>query len=315
MVQNPHGSFFANIDYIDEAQYGVTPTNPVLVWIGRVYNAKPLNKNKVATKRYLPDYSETTNRLQKFSHVKIGEEVGLQVDFFPQTGSLLTWLVSFIGGTPGAPVGDTITSRSITLTDQSAATNKYHVYKGMIGAECTLDAPEDGVIDIKSRLIGCELSVGATDPKGSGSHPAASAGAELRTADVSSVQMKYSSGGAMANFTDVVNGFSWKITNTLKLAKDLNNTTSTKAVAIVPVAREMTLTLDIDYSDLGTGSATNFGIADIRSMLPFDIKFVLDSKTYTFSSVKFPELPYAFGPDDIIGDKLTSIAVGGLAVT
>ncbi|MFA4971944.1 MAG: phage tail tube protein [bacterium] len=309
-----HGKYVANIDYIEEGTYGSTPSNPALVWPGRVYSVRPLNKVKNVVKRYLPPASVTDNKALSLTAFKVGEEIGLDIGMVPQTGSLLAWLIYWLGGTTAAPVSDTQKSVSMVLTDPAAATNKYHTYAGMTGSELTLDAQEDREIDIKCKMLGAELTVGNTDPKGSGSHPSASAGAELTFEDISAAQLKYTASGSYANLTDALHGLTFSIKNKLVLVKDINNTKSTKIQAIVVAARELGLTLDIDYTDIGTGSATNFGITDIRSLTDFSFKFTLDSKTYTFTGVKFPELPYEFGPDDIFGDKLTSLPITSLSI-
>lgn len=303
------------LDYVEESVFGTIPANPTLAWIGTVYSAKPILKPKSETKRYLPATTVTTNLAFNNRHIKTGEDIGFEIGYVPQTGSLLNFLVYAIGGTTGAPVSDTQKSISLVLQDGNRSSLKWDVFTGCVCTDFTLAAPEDGVIDCKASFTCQEkAAASATDPKGSGSHPAASTGAELTIDDISACQMKYSASGSFANCTDAVNALTMKIANKISFSKDIANATSTRIAGYAVNNRSITLELDLDYFALENASPTGLSISDVRSLTPFDFKFTLDSKTYTLAGLRFPELPYEFGPDDLLGDKVTSLPATGLTV-
>jgi hypothetical protein len=303
------------VDFIEESVFGTIPTNPALKWIGSVYSAKPAVKVKTETKRALPATTITANKAFNMKHIKVGTDIGLEIGYVPQTGSFLDFLVYAIGGTTAAPVSDTQKSISVVLQDANAASLKWQVFKGCVCTDFAFNAPEDGAIDCKATFNCQELAApSATDPKGSGSHPSASTGAELTIDDISACQMKYSASGSLANCTDAINALSFKVQNKIGFSKDIANSTSTRIAGYAVNARSITLELDLDYAALETAAATGFSITDVRSLTAFDFAFTLDGKTYTFGGLKFPELPYEYGPDDLLGDKVTSLPATSLTV-
>ena len=93
----------------------------------------------------------------------------------------------------------------------------------------------------------------------------------------------------------------------MKVIKDVGDTKASKIVAIVPVSREVTLGLEMSYDDLDM-------LSRVRSLTELGFKFTLGGKTITITGVKFPELPVEFSPEDLVGDKLTSLPVTGLSI-
>jgi hypothetical protein len=305
------------IDYVEEATYGTTPANPALSWIGTVYSAKPVVKIKTDSKRFLPSAQNTTTMAYNWRHTKVGTDIGLEIGYVPQTGTFSNFLKYFVGNKGTALGGDTMTPISVALqhanlpapTGWITTQLPWHVFKGCVGTDFTFNAPEDGVIDCKGTFACQELAApSATDPAGSGSHPAASTAAELTIDDISACQMKYSASGALANCTDAINALSFKISNKIGFSKDIANSTSTRIAGYALNSRTITLDLDLDYFALENATPTGMSITDVRSLTAFDFAFTLDGKTYTFKGLKFPELPYEFGPDDLLGDKVTSLA-------
>ncbi len=303
------------VDYVEEVTFGTTPTNPTLAWIGSVYSVKPKVKVKSETKRYLPATTVTDNKAFTFHHIKTGEDLGLDVGWIPQTGSLLNFLVYFVGGTTGAPVSDTQKSISVVLQDANAASLKWQVFKGCVGTDLTLTVPEDGAIDCKGTFV-CQdaAAPSGTDPKGSGSHPAASSAAELTIDDISLCKMKYSTGASWITCTDAINAMTLQVKNKIGFSKDIANSTPTRIAGYAVNGRDITLELDLDYAALEVATPSGMSLSDVRSMTALDFQFALDGKTYSLTGLKFPELPYEFGPDDLLGDKVVSLPATGLSI-
>ena len=304
------------LDYVEEVTYGTIPTNPTLVWIGSVYSAKPVVNCNVVSKQKLPATTITGNKAFDFVHIPTTQQIGMDIGYVPQTGSFLDFFVYAVGGTTAAPVSDTQKSISLVLQDANAATLKWNVFKGMVCTDYTFDAPTDGAIDCKATFKGNELAApSGTDPKGSGSHPSASTGAELTIKDITTPQMKYSADVSFANCTDALESLSFKVANKITFAPDIANTTSTKIGGYCVNKREITLDLTLDYYALENATPTGLSIADVRSAKSFDFQFTFDGKTYTFSGVRFPKLEdWEYGPDDKIGGKASSLPITGLAI-
>jgi hypothetical protein len=117
--------------------------------------------------------------------------------------------------------------------------------------------------------------------------------------------MDYGSG--FVSVEDVVKSIEISISNKLGIAKDLNATTSTRIKGIVLLTREVKLGLEMDYDDLDM-------LTYVRSYNELKFKFTLGTKVITLEGVRFPEMPYEFGPDDLVGDKLTSDPVTKLTI-
>ncbi|MDP3565497.1 MAG: hypothetical protein Q8R70_13520, partial [Methanoregula sp.] len=118
-----------------------------------------------------------------------------------------------------------------------------------------------------------------------------------------------------ASITDNVNSLNWSVTNKLGISKDINSALSTRIKNVVVTGRDIKVGLTLDYSDLGTASANSIAISDVRSGAAFDVAFTLDGKTYKFIGCKFPKLPYDYGADDLIGDKVESLSCTGMTIT
>jgi hypothetical protein len=114
------------------------------------------------------------------------------------------------------------------------------------------------------------------------------------------------------NLADAVKSLELRIVNKITRVKDLSNTTSTRTKGFVCNSRDIVLSLELNYDDISTGTADNkFSLTDIRSLTPFDVQFAIDGYKYTLVGVRWPELPYDWGSDDLLGDKVTSLPATG----
>ncbi|AGK61511.1 hypothetical protein Asulf_01533 [Archaeoglobus sulfaticallidus PM70-1] len=287
------------VEYVEESEFGTFPTDPAMQWIGLVDIVKPVIKPKTETKRYLAA-NASTNRLEKLMNVKVGEEIGLELEYYPQ--SLPGFLQYFIGSATG--LADDLASVSVGIIHKGSG--EYMTLSGLVGEEVTLEIPEDGVVKVSARLVGAD----ATDPStsdyiGLGSHAAEDSTEPLTWEDVSNVQMNY--GAGFVSVEDYVSSIEIRVRNELKVIKDIGDTKASRIVAIKPVSREVTLGLEMNYDDLDM-------LLKVRSLTELGFKFTIGGKTFTLSGVKFPELPTEFSPDDLVGDKITSLPVTGLTI-
>jgi hypothetical protein len=320
-------------EFIEEATFGTTPTNPTMVWPGLVTKATPVAKPKVESKFYLRSDASTLYGAPTSDgvsgarkHIKVGEDIGYDLEIVPQAGTLQTLLKYVHGGTNATPMLVTDVLKSISIGEKTRsgdATNIYRTFKGMTAREATLMVPEDGAVSLKMGFDGIEYTASATDYIGSGWHAQESSAAALTSASIAQIgagqyiAMRKSAASPTAwssslNIADAIKSLELRITNKLTRVKDLSNTTSTKTKAFVCNSRDYVVSLEISYDDIAASSTDNqFTLVDIRSLTPFDIQFAIDGYKYTLIGVRFPELPYDFGSDDIFGDKVTSLPATG----
>lgn len=287
------------IEYVEETTFGTLPSDPNMQWIGLVTKFKPVDKLKTTTIRYFGDDSQTDGRLENIKNAKVGREVGLEISYVPQSlpGFLKYWTGSATG------LSDDIPSISVGIIDKNAT--KYTVINGLIGNEVTLTIPEDGEVTVEGNMVGVEIDTSDTDYIGAGSHATEDSGDPLTSEDLTLIQMD--TGGGFADITDYVNSIKVTIANTLGVFKDLGSSFSTKIGAIKPVAREVKVSLEMDYEDFTM-------LNNVRSFTSLGLKFTLGGKTFTFTGVRFPEAPFEYKPDDLIGDTLESLPVEGMTI-
>jgi hypothetical protein len=321
-------------EFVEETVFGTTPTNPAMLWPGIVTMAKPVQKPKVESKFYLrQDYAATSGAAATSDgvsgarkHFKVGEEAGLELEIVPQAGTLLTIMKYAWGGTVALPttVSDIMKSTSWAMKSQSmTGTNVFNLYKGSVMREITLTIPEDNTVTLKATLDSNEVTSSSSDYVGSGSHAYESAAAGLTSGSLAQIgsgeyiAMRKSAASPTAwssaiNLADAVKSLEFRIVNKLTRVKDLQNTTSTRTKGFVCNSRDYVLSMELNYDDISVASADNkFSLTDIRSLTPFDIQFAIDGYKYTLVGVRWPELPYDWGSDDLLADKVTSLPITG----
>ncbi len=290
------------IEYVEETTFGYMPSDPTMQWIGLVTKFKPVDKLKTVTIRYFGDDSQTDGRLENIKNAKVGREVGLEISYVPQNLMGLGFLKYWTGSAGG--LSDDITSVSVGIIDKNAT--KYTVINGLIGNEVTLTIPEEGEVTIEGNMVGVEIVTADTDYIGLGSHATEDASDPLTTDDLTLVQMDYGTG--FVDVVDYVNSIKVTISNTLGIFRDLGSGFSTKIGMIKPIAREVKLSLEMDYEDFTM-------LNNVRSFTSLGFKFTLRGTTFTFTGVRFPEAPFEYKPDDLIGDTLESLPVEGMTIT
>jgi hypothetical protein len=332
MATGAHGQYLGAVEAVMESTYGTTPTNPVMEWLGYVQSAK--NGQKLLTEdiKYLKSSSATTGRPDSHKNVQTGEEVQLDIEYIPQVGNMFvlgTTCPSLFSGAfcnnvtaPYTPE-DTIPSYSIGVidkwTDASTGGKEFMLYKGMMVQDFTFSVEVGTACRCNATLVGKELSPSDTTYVGSGTHASELNAAPLGASHISAVQMR-STGGTWAAMQDILNGIEIKMSNKIDFAKDLNSTATSKINAAVLTSRDITVSLDVDYydfTDAPTPNKTYFALDDIIAFQSYDLSFLVECGTtdlyISLTGMKFPELPFDYSLEGIMGDKLTSLPLEGSA--
>lgn len=331
MSSGAHGQYMGAAEIVIEATYGTTPTNPAMQWIGYVQSAKDNRKLLTEDIKYLKSNAATTGRPDSHKNVQTGEEVALEIEYIPQVGnmfvstaqpSLFSGSFSTATAAPWQPT-DTIPSYSVGLidkwTDPAGTGKEFMVYKGMMVQDFTLAVEVGTALRCTASMVGQSFLPTAATYVGSGSHASELNAAPLGASHVSDVQMR-STGGTWSSIQDIVNGIEVKIANKIDFAKDLNSTLTSKINAAVLTSRDITVSLDVDFYDFTkapTPNKTYFAIDDITAFQSYDIAFLVEqgATDYYISlcGAKFPELPFGYSLEGIMGEKLTSLPLEGSA--
>ncbi len=302
-----NSNMIGSVEYITESVFATLPTNPAMKWIGAVSKFSPKDKTKTASEKYLKD-KVATNRAESYIHAKTGEELGFDITYYPQPGSFDDFLLLVTGSATG--LADSIGSFSLGLV-LDETTTKYSYYEGCVVDSFTLNIPDDG-------FVSCDVSCTAADKStwgtstyiGTGSHATDPLETPLTSEDITSVQIDY--GAGYVDVEDAINAITLKIENKVGYARDLASANAGRIKGSALTGRDITLELDMDYDSFDM-------MTYIRSLTELDVKFVLGSGshswTFAVSGVKFPEMPYEFSSEDLIGDKLSSLQCTGLSIT
>lgn len=326
---NPGSRQQAYVEYVEEATFGTFPAAgtgvPAMKWFGAVTNFDDQSKIKTDSKNYLAPAS-VTSRTSAVKNAKTGEEIAVGIDYMLQENHVLDTLCYFLGGDAAHPTQISDNLKSISIGHVNTVANwddakRFTKYTGMVGEEITITIPDEGAVTAKTKWTGTGLTRGAEyiGTELQGSHATDPCTAVLNSTAVSDVKIRSSTDGettatAWASAPlcrDAIGGIEMKFSNKLGLPKDFNTKTVTKIKAAVLLGRKATISLDLTYADITGGEiADAITLENIRSFKPFDIQFKFDGYVYEYSRVRFPELPYKAGGEDLIGDKLTSLPIG-----
>lgn len=337
---NPASKQQMYVEYVEETTFGTfpapatSPRGPNMKWFGSITNFDDQSKIKTDSKNFLAPAS-MTSRTSAFKNMKTGEEVGFTMDHLVQKDYVLSTLCYPLGANAAA-VTATTGATALAISDQLPSisvgqvftnpnwdnTKRFVKYSGMLCEDLTLTIPDEGAVTCKSKWVGTNKVYGA-DYIGSetteGAHAADPCTAILNSSALSAFKIRTSTQGAVTatawasvpTCRDAIGGIELKFTNKIGLPKDINTNTVTKIKGAALLGRKATIALDITYAELTGGDiADAITLENIRSFDPFDIQFIFDGYQYEYSRVRFPELPYKAGGEDLLGDKITSLPVG-----
>ena len=305
MGQN--AGYTTTVEYIKETNFGTTPTNPAMQWIGIVTDAKFTDKPKSFSTRYFTDSAYTNPKSAAYKHIKTVMDAGVEIEYVPQ-GILDGFLGFALGGdTTCTGLVDGIYSVTIGAII-TGGTDKYLLYEGCVVDEFTLTVPEDDVLKCSAKFTAADAAApSASDYKGTGSNATESTDAMLTCDNVSAIQLSTNNGSTCADATDIVREIELSISNKNVYLKDLASANSTHIAGVVNVGKDVKLGLELYYDDLDL-------LTQVRALTQCGFKFTIDGKTFTLTGVQFPEYPLDVKPDEVIGDKLESLQVTGLTI-
>jgi hypothetical protein len=287
---------FQPIEYVnetDQASFATGAADSVgWNWFGIVNSWSVDQGVESESITYLPEYNGS-NKLERRVNVKLREMYSADVTFHPQSDFSI--LEFWTGSTTG--LSDDVPSIQVGEANESLANTEFRRLLGGVGEEVTLSVEEDGVAEIDGNFIFAEAEDWSTsdyvNTGNGGSHASEDTTTPWTFNDLGSV--KYGGSDLSGN----VESIELTISNELAEVRDSNSSNSTQLDAIVPVDREITVDVDLTYSDFDM-------LTDVTNYNASDFTFTLGNTDFTVNNVKFPEHPYEYTPDDLVSDSLSS---------
>lgn len=177
------GSAEKSVELIEEAQFGVFPSDPTMLGIGG-YPVKVTNK-KTSVIDSFPYMKEVagTNRAQATKVVQTGEAYAMNFEMRPTAWNMWAYLLGGVVATPA--ISDTIKTLSVANKVGSA---EYEEFTGGIvqKIECDIQPGKNAVQTVDMLFVDSDGITGS-DYIGAGAHAAVASGATLEYDGVTSV--------------------------------------------------------------------------------------------------------------------------------
>lgn len=275
------------IEYVEETTFATAETDATYEWIGAVTQYSGAQEVVAETANYLPS-SGASNKLEQSQNQKVSEAWGAEMTYHPQDVDFFQYITGAVDG-----LSDDVTP--IQIGEQNEDSGEYRRILGCVAESFELTIQEDSLAEISASFLAADAEDWSeTDYVETGSHATEDTSDILTYDDLGNVTL----GGSALD--DYISGLTLSIEIDLVVVKDPDSTRASHIEAIVPVDREVTVSLEITYDDMSMAS-------DVRSYTAQDLAFDFPSSTsWTVSDVQFPEFPYEFGPDDLVGDSLES---------
>lgn len=240
---------------------------------------------------YLPEFG-ASNKLEKRMNVKHREMWEGEITYHPQNWDLLKHFTGSDGGTSDDP--DTI---QVGMVNESPSTATFARMLGGMGEEITISGGEDETFEVTGSFIFADgedfASSDYVDDANGGAHASENTTEPFKWSDVANVQY----GGS--DISGAIESLEISISNDVAVVRDPDSTLETLIVSLVPVTREITVSMDITYSDFSM-------MQEVRAYQPQDLTFDIGSTSFTITGVQFPEAPYEFTPEDLVSDSVDS---------
>jgi hypothetical protein len=286
------------VEYAEETDYATElPDTTAYNWFGIVTSWSADQGVESTSITYLPEYG-ASNKLEKRVNVKLREMYEGEITYHPQGD--FSFLEYFTGDTNGT--SDEVPSIQVGEVNEDDDT--YRRLLGGVGEEVTISVAEDEVAEVSgSFTFGESTDWASSDYVGADGEHAAEDSTEPWSYDnLGSVTYD---GTEMSGAVDSVE---LTISNDLAVVRDANSDLSTQIDAIVPVDREITVSVEFTYDNFDM-------LTDVRDYTAGDFEFTIGNTTFTVGGVKFPEMPYEFTPDDLVADSLDSDPANSLSWT
>lgn len=148
-------------------------------------------------------------------------------------------------------------------------------------------------ISVNGETDGSGANSGTADVDSSGTHAVEDTTEPLSYDDLSNVKW----GGN--DMDGMIESVELTISNEIAEVRDPNVDRGTQLAALVPVDREITVSVDFTYENFDV-------LQDVRSYTPKDFEFTIGNTTFTITDVQFPSAPYEYTADDLVSDSLDS---------
>lgn len=285
------------VEYVEETDFATEEPDAAYNWFGLVTSHSVTQGVESENVRYLPA-DGANDKLETVQNVKVSEAYSAEMTWSLQTLDEL----SYFTGTTGDTSDDI---DSIQIGEQNEDSGEFRRLLGCVGEELTLTIEEDGVVEVTASFVAADATNWSeTDyVDTAGSHASANTSEPSTYDDLSSVQL----GGS--GLGDSIESLTLTISNNLTTVKDPDAGRDTQIAAIVPTSREISVELALTYDDMSMADTVRSYTAE---NLTFDLDTTSGTNSFTVNDVQFPEMPYEFAPDDLVGDTVTSDPATGV---
>jgi hypothetical protein len=281
-------------EFVDEETMGTTPTNPEMqAFPGELIDIDIQSGAEFDSYKILKGASDT-DPLSCGKSVKTGEthQVTITVKV-----SALTWLPYALLAANTTTYAPGIVPHYVSIGIKSG--NDYCVLKGSILESAVFDIPDMKTSGTLTLIYICQdrSDWSGTDYIGTGSHATAPSDDAYTMGDLSSVLYDSSAPSA----ADVlIESVKFSIENDIEPVTDLSETAPSKIGDYAFLSRS--IQLDISMTMMAMGAHD-----DLLGSSDHTFAFTLDSKTLTFSAIKWTNAPSVkAGPATKVGMSLTS---------
>ena len=286
------------VEYIEETSGFASPQGAAKTWnwIGVVQNWSVTQSVETETIRYLPAEG-ASDKLEKRMNVANAEMWEADLTYNPQDYTLLQYFTGASGGT-----SDSLATLQFGEIEED--NGEYRRLLGAVGEEWTLSVSENETAEVSASFMMADGENWSTtdyiDSTNGGAHASEDASEPFGYDDLSNVTL----GGV--ELDHAIESLELSISNDLEVVRDPNAGRGSHIAALVPTSREITVDLTLSYSDMSMASR-------VRNYTSETFEFTLGGTTFTVNDVQFPEFPYEFGPEDLVGDSVTSDPAGTIS--
>lgn len=281
------------VEYVEESSFGQDEADASWQWFGLVTAWSVEQGVEAETVRYLPE-AGSSSKLETLQNVKVGEAYSVEATIAPQGFDVFQYFTGSAGGT-----SDDITP--IQLGEQDEDNGEFRRIKGAVGEELSYTIEEDSVAEMTASFIAADANDWASsDYVGAGSHASEDTSEPHKYPDLGNVNL----GGS--SLSDAIESITVTISNNLEVVKDPDAAPDSNIAAIVPTSRDITVELALTYDDFSMAQ-------DVRSYTAQDLTFDVDATSFTINDTKYPDFPYEMGPEDLVGDSVSSDPATGIS--
>lgn len=282
------------VEYVDESTMGETPTNPTMVaFPGEFMEAEIKSAPEVDSYKILKGPTDT-DPLSCGKTVKTGETHEITITL---RASALTWLPYALMGTTTSTYAPGKVSHPISIG--LMAGDEYCVMSGCVLKSVSFDIPDMKTANTLTLTYMCKdkSDWSGTDYIGTGSHATAPTATPYKMDDLSSV-LYDSSAPSASNI--LIESLKFAIDYNVEGVTDLAETAPSKIGEYAFLGRSIKLDLSITMMGMSVHD-------DVVSASDHTYEFTLDTKAFTFSSIKWTNAPSTgLKPGSKVGMSLTS---------